>query len=213
LLGLLKEDLKDRDYRAVSESVERLEQATDQLNQIIEDLLMLSRIGRKSLNLTEVDVHELVCELVDEFEDRIAEAGAKIDLGDRLPKVVADESDARRVFENLLTNALKYSCNVEDPVISVGGMKSSHEIRYFVRDRGPGIDPRYHERIFGLFQRLDTGQPGTGVGLASVAKILDMHGGRVWVESEPGRGATFWVAFPEPARSGNGANTELSREN
>lgn len=213
LLGLLKEDLQDGDYQAVADSVERLEQATDQLNQIIDDLLMLSRIGRKSLNLTEVDVHELVCELVDEFEDRIAGAGAKIELDEHLPKVVAVESDTRRVFENLLTNALKYGCNGEDPIISIGGMKASNEIRYFVRDRGPGIDPRYHERIFRLFQRLDTDQPGTGVGLASVAKILDMHGGRVWVESELGKGATFWVAFPESVRSRSGANTKMSREN
>lgn len=213
LLGLLKEDLQDGDYKAVSDSVERLEQATDQLNQIIDDLLMLSRIGRKSLNLTEVDVHELVCELVDELEDRIAEAGAKIELEEHLPTVVAVESDTRRTFENLLTNALKYGCSGEDRIISVGGMKSSNEIRYFVRDRGPGIDPRYHERIFRLFQRLDTDQPGTGVGLASVAKILDMHGGRVWVESEPGNGATFWIAFPKSVRSRSGAMTELSREN
>lgn len=212
LLGLLKEDLKDKDYGAVNDSVERLEQATDQLNQIIEDLLMLSRIGRKSLNLTNIDAHELVCELIDELDDRIAEAGARIDVSDHLPEVIADKTDLRRVFENLLTNALKYSRNSDDPNITIGGAKDSKEIRYFVRDRGPGIDPRFHERIFGLFQRLDSDQPGTGVGLASVAKILNLHGGRVWVESEVGRGATFWIAFPDRVQSRAEAGSQVLRE-
>jgi signal transduction histidine kinase len=105
---------------------------------------------------------------------------------------------------------LKYCSHTEDPVISIGGRNEPGEVRYFVRDQGPGIDPKYHEKIFGLFQRLETDQPGTGVGLASVAKILDMHGGRVWVDSAIDRGATFWVAFPNPPRRGTLSNDSWS---
>jgi len=201
LLGLLKEDVADRDYDAIVDSAHRLDEATDQLNQIIEDLLMLSRIGRKSLDLTEVDVAALVNELTIELLDRIGAAGAQIEIGENIPKVVADKSDVRRVFENLLTNALKYGRDTADARITVGGTDSGPETRYFVHDDGPGIDPKYHDRVFGLFQRLETDQPGTGLGLASVAKIMSMHGGRAWVESEAGQGATFWVAFPHPPRA------------
>ena len=196
LLGLLKEDVVDRDFDAIDDSVRRLDEATDQLNQIIDDLLMLSRIGRKSLDLTEVDIAELVSELSKELADRIDATGARIEVDANVPKVVADKSDARRVFENLLTNALKYGCDTSAPQITIGGNDSGSEVRYFVRDNGPGIDPKYHDRVFGLFQRLETDQPGTGLGLASVAKIMNIHGGRCWVESAVGQGATFWVAFP-----------------
>lgn len=194
LLGLLKEDVENKDYDALLDSVNRMDEATDQLNQIIDDLLMLSRIGRKSLDLSEFDVHSLVTTLVAELSDRIGDV--EVEVEDSLPMLVADESDVRRVFENLLTNALKYGCRDSGAKIIVGGARNGEENCYFVRDNGPGISPDYHEKIFGLFQRLDTSQPGTGLGLASVAKIMDMHGGRAWVESMEGQGATFWIAFP-----------------
>jgi hypothetical protein len=196
LLGILKEDVADGDYQAVLDSANRLDLATDQLNQIIDDLLMLSRLGKKALQRTTVDVNVLMHELTDELASRIEDAQAEVQVNSRLPEVVADVSALRRIFENLLTNALKYGTGDSHPRITIGGSRLGAEIRYFVQDNGRGIDPKYHDRVFALFQRLDTEQPGTGLGLASVAKIMDMHGGRVWVESEIGQGATFWVAFP-----------------
>jgi hypothetical protein len=137
--------------------------------------------------------------MIDELADRIADSDAQIDVESNIPNVVADRTDVRRVFENLLTNALKYGCHSTDSRIAVGGRCRGPENCFFVQDKGPGIDSKYHRRVFGLFQRLETDQPGTGVGLASVAKIMNMHGGRAWVESKPGEGATFWVAFPHPS--------------
>jgi signal transduction histidine kinase len=194
LLGLMREDVADQNYAAISESAERLDQAVDQLNQIIEDLLMLSRIGRKSLDLEVIDVEALLRELIEGLEDRSSDAQVVIEK--HPPTTVADKSDLRRVFENLITNALKYGADANRLTVKVGGVIDSDEVRYYVRDNGPGIDPKYHERVFNLFQRLQTDQPGTGVGLASVAKIVSLHDGRVWVESELGEGATFWIAFP-----------------
>jgi signal transduction histidine kinase len=196
LLGLLKEDVADRDYDAVVDSAKRLDEATDQLNLIIDDLLMLSRIGRKSLELEEVDVGGLVKEVANELSDRIEATHCKVEIAESMPAIMADKSDVRRVFVNLLTNALKYGCGQQGARVTIGGASHGHEVRYFVRDYGPGIDRKYHDRIFGLFQRLETSVPGTGLGLASVARIMTMHGGRAWVESELGQGATFWIAFP-----------------
>jgi signal transduction histidine kinase len=201
LLGLLQEDVADRNYEAIVDSTKRLDEATDQLNQIIDDLLMLSRIGKKSLDLVNVDVGSLVGGLIESLAGRINDKGATIQVEGNIPPVVADESDMRRIFENLLTNALKYGCNPENAIVSVGGNADGREVLYYVKDNGSGIDPKYHERIFRLFQRLETGQPGTGLGLASVSKMLSMYGGRVWVESEQNQGATFWVAFPQPPRT------------
>lgn len=194
LLGLLREDIADGDPEEVEHSISRLGQATDQLSQIIDDLLALSRIGRKPLNLSEIDVSDLLATLSDQLADRIEAVGAELRIIDPLPPVVGDKSDVKRAFENLLTNAIKYAG--ERAVIEIGGKQQEKELLYYVRDNGPGIEIQYHKKVFGLFQRLDTSQPGTGLGLASVQKIMRMHGGRVWVESQPNDGATFWLSFP-----------------
>lgn len=197
LVGLIREDIASGNYEEVLASAKRLDGAVDQLRRIIEDLLTLSRIGRKPLELVDVDVEGLVVKLKEELAGRLQEVQAELRVETPLPPVVADATDLTRVFENILTNAIKYACDGQHSVITVGGTSTDGEVRYFVRDSGPGIDAKYHERIFGLFQRLDSERPGTGVGLASVAKIMRMHGGRSWVESTPGQGATFWIAFPK----------------
>jgi signal transduction histidine kinase len=196
LIGLMREDVAEENYSEVISSAEKLDQAVDQLRLVIDDLLMLSRIGRKSLELVQVDMDSLVRGLHEELADRLAQAGAELRIESPLPAVIADAKDVRRVFENLLVNAIKYACDGPQRVITIGAVASGSEVRYFVRDTGPGIEPEYQEKIFGWFQRLDTEKPGTGLGLASVAKVMQMHGGRAWVESVPGEGATFWVAYP-----------------
>jgi signal transduction histidine kinase len=195
-IGLLKEDLAEGNYSELFDSAERVDGAVDKLNQIIDGLLTLSRMGRKSLKLQDVDVHALVVDLRDALADRLQAARAELCIDSRLPHVLADATDVQRVFENLITNAIKYACREAGSVIEVGGTVTESEVQYFVRDQGPGIPPEYHERVFGLFQRLDVSQEGTGLGLASVAKAMRLHGGRAWVESAAGAGAIFWLAFP-----------------
>ena len=126
----------------------------------------------------------------------LEERDASMTIGKNIPGIVADPSAIERVFENLIVNAIKYGCHGDAAHIEVGAQRSKKELHYFVRDNGPGIDPQYHEKIFGIFQRLDLEQEGTGIGLAITAKIAAVHGGRIWVESTPGNGATFWVALP-----------------
>jgi signal transduction histidine kinase len=198
LVGLMWEDLETANYAEVVESTKRLDHALDQLKLVIDDLLTLSRIGRKSLDLVTVDVDALVRELRDELDDRLVDIGARMEIEGPLPPVIADAKDVRRVLENLVVNAIKYGCDGLHPVITVGSRTVSNEVQLSVHDNGQGIDPEYQDQIFGLFQRLDTGKPGTGLGLASVARIMRLHGGRTWVDSKPGKGATFWVAFPIP---------------
>ncbi|MEO8494945.1 MAG: ATP-binding protein [Planctomycetota bacterium] len=139
----------------------------------------------------------MLSDLQAQLADRAASVGMTMAVLRPIPNLVADVRDVTRTFENLLNNAVKYAGDVPQPVVEVGGHVQDGEVRYFVRDNGPGIEPEYHEKIFGLFQRLDTSKEGTGVGLASVAKVMRMYGGRVWVESSLGEGATFWLAFPQ----------------
>lgn len=198
LIGLLREDIEEGDSQEVGRSLDRLDQATNQLSRTIDDLLALSRIGRKPLSLHDLDVRALAMTLKEELAQRLEEARAELRVEDGMPRVTTDAGDLKRVLENLLVNAIKYACDRPDPRITVGGRDFGDEVRFFVRDNGPGIEPKYHQRIFGLFQRLDTSKPGSGVGLASAAKIMRLHGGRIWVDSVPGHGATFWLAFPRP---------------
>jgi two-component system, LuxR family, sensor kinase FixL len=196
-VGVLNEDVADGRLDEVERSVERIERAARHMSDLIGDLLELSRIGRASHTLMEIDIGTVVRQVLDRVEEQVAAAGVQVELQEPLPRVMADRSRIAQVFENLLTNAIKYGSCGPSPSIQIGAETAAHEVRLFVRDNGPGIEPEYHEKIFGLFQRLDTRQEGTGVGLALVARVMDVHGGRVWVESAAGQGATFWLAFPK----------------
>ena len=136
---------------------------------------------------------------------QFAAAGATIEVEDQMPTVVCDPHRLRQAFENLLANALKYGCPADGNLhVTVGGELRGDEIILHVSDNGPGVPPEFRERIFGLFQRLETQADGTGVGLAIVKRVAEVHGGRAWVEDRPGRsGARFLLAFPaevEPSR-------------
>jgi two-component system sensor kinase FixL len=113
-----------------------------------------------------------------------------------VPFIYGNESRVLQVFENLLSNALKYAVKPEGSTVTVGGIRKENEVLFYVKDDGPGIEPDFHEKIFGLFQRLDNSVEGTGIGLAVVKKVMQFHQGKVWVESSPGNGATFWLSFP-----------------
>ena len=127
----------------------------------------------------------------------IRESGAVI-THDPLPSLVADPRQLAQLFQNLIGNALKF-CTARSPEIHIGAEAGNDGWTFLVRDNGIGIEPQYRERIFIIFQRLHTRTeyPGTGIGLAICQRIVERHGGRIWVESEPGRGSTFYFTIPK----------------
>jgi two-component system, LuxR family, sensor kinase FixL len=127
-------------------------------------------------------------------------AGISVVIQENLPPLVGDSDCIHQVFGNLLENAIKYGSSAAQPRIEFGGKEEGDEIHVFVKDNGKGIPPEYHERIFKLFHRLDPDKDGVGAGLTIVKRIVEVHAGRVWVESRPGEGATFWLAFPKIER-------------
>jgi PAS domain S-box-containing protein len=168
-----------------------------QMSTLIEDLLSYSRLGRHALRLQPVDMQTLVDEtrstLTTEVEDRRITWRVV-----PLPVVIADASLLRLVWQNLLDNAIKYSAGKEEAVIEVGVEENDAERVFWVRDNGAGFDMKYVDKLFGVFQRLHKASAfaGTGIGLASIRRIIARHGGRTWAEGKPDNGATFYFSLP-----------------
>jgi signal transduction histidine kinase len=182
--------------------LERIVANAGRMDQLILDLLRFSRIGRQSLVRAPVDMAALVAEVVEE-QRREDPGPAEVRIGD-LPPCSADPSLVRQVWVNLISNAIKYSRPVAQPVIEVGCTRDGGEDIYQVRDNGVGFDPAFADRLFGVFSRLHTDQQfaGTGVGLSIVRRIVQRHGGRIWAEAQVDQGATFRFTLPperEPA--------------
>lgn len=176
-----------------------IHQNASRLYQLVEDLLAHARMGTEKLEMAPIDLEATVQVLVHERADDIQRLGAQVRIGVAPGmRVAANALVLNQVLRNLLDNALKYSAMATPPMIDVGANRSESTCRLWVRDNGIGIDPSYHQRIFEIFRRLHTYSefPGTGVGLALVKKAVERMNGRVWVESEPGAGATFFLEWP-----------------
>jgi chemotaxis family two-component system sensor kinase Cph1 len=198
LTGVLREDLQAGRIEQTKDTVNRIERSATRMRQLIEDLLNLSRIGKIRFDLSQVDTDSVIRSICDEYKPRLEKIGAVIQIESELPKVIADAHWLTEVFENLITNAMKYGCDNPNPRIAIGADSDETEHRFYIRDNGTGIDPAHHAQILQPFRRLRTDKEGSGMGLAIVVRIVKMHGGRLWIESKPGQGATFWVALPAP---------------
>ena len=170
---------------------------TRRMGQLIDDLLSFSRLGRQQLNKSDVDMRELAHEVLDGFSQELRDVIRQFDIGN-LPVVSADRSMLRQVLVNLIGNAIKFTGQTAHPQIQVGHCLEQGDIVFFVKDNGAGFDPRYIDKLFGVFQRLHSANDfeGTGVGLALVQRIIHRHGGEVWAEGQPGLGATFYFSLP-----------------
>jgi PAS domain S-box-containing protein len=199
-IQFVRDDLPKPVPEEIDDSLTRLEKANRRMAQLIDDLLRLSRVGRLELKPEDVDVTALVTDLWRDARERFKDARVEVEVevAAEMPHIRADRARLTQVFENLLNNALKYGTTGPSPRIEVGAVTGGGEVRYFVRDNGRGVAPDFHRRIFALFERLEANKDGTGVGLAIVTRVAELHGGRAWVESTPGQGATFWIAFPAP---------------
>jgi light-regulated signal transduction histidine kinase (bacteriophytochrome) len=159
---------------------------------LINDLLTYSRAGRTDGRYIEHDTREIVEEAVVNLGTRIENSDAELRIGD-LPKLVADRQQLVSIFQNLLSNSIKYRSPARNPIVEMSSERIDGAWRFSIKDNGIGIDPAFSDRIFTIFQRLhgrDEYQ-GTGIGLAVVKKIIERTGGSIRVESEPGEGSTF----------------------
>ena len=175
------------------------------MKQLIEDLLAYSRVGTRDKNFKPVEAESSLKRALTNLRAAIQDSGATV-TQDKLPTIPCDEVQLAQLFQNLIGNALKFRKPDAAPAVHVGAADQGAEWEFMVRDNGIGIEPQYFERIFMVFQRLhDKGEyPGTGIGLAIVKKVVERHGGRIWVQSQPGAGTTFHFTMPKERKAANG---------
>jgi PAS domain S-box-containing protein len=181
----------------LKDDLKRIILAADKMSDLLNGLLELSRIGRIVNPPAKVSMTQLAEDVIELLAGSIAQCGARVTVQPGLPQAYGDAQRLQEVLQNLVENALKFSAPGHVPEIEIGFKTIGEQTAYFVSDRGRGIEARFHESIFGLFNKLDTHTEGTGIGLALVRRIVEFHGGSIWVESAGlGKGATFYFTLP-----------------
>jgi signal transduction histidine kinase len=199
-VDLLEKDVAAAAQERVASDLARIRGATSTMEALLRELLELSRVGRVMNPPEEVSLDDLAHQATALLHERLRAANVRVDIQPGLGFAQGDRTRLLEVFQNLIENAVKFRSGQGEPVVEVGSRFSPDGPVVTVRDNGVGIDPRYHDRVFALFERLDPRVEGTGVGLALVKRIVEVHGGRVWVESEgAGQGSTFCFSLPAPS--------------
>ena len=196
-LGLLEKDLAAGRRAEVEVEISQLHKTADRMHELVSDLLEMSRSGQAAGPAEDLSLEEAASEVVAHLEAAGTASGVRFDVAPDLPRVRANRGQLLEVFQNLLDNAVKFMGDQEAPRVEIGARAEGDRVVCHVRDNGIGLDPMHHERVFGLFTRLDQSSEGTGVGLAVVRRIVETSGGSIWVESDgPGRGCTFYFTLP-----------------
>lgn len=192
LTDLLAKNYADQFDEKGQQMMTYINQATGRMRQLIHGLLDYSRIGRES-TLTSIDLNELMKQVKEDLSTTIQETKATINT-DNLPTINGYEIELRMLFQNLISNAMKYAQADNPPVISISAEKKSNHWKFAVSDNGIGIPQEFQDKVFLIFQRLHTKDEyeGTGIGLAHCRKVVELHNGNIWVESIPNKGSVFY---------------------
>lgn len=193
--GAVLEDLSIERYDRIKPDIKRIENAAERMQALLEDLLELSRIGRIVNPPIEFSMKKLGYEVKELLTGIIEKKEIELRINDLMPKAFGDIQRIREVIQNLIENSVKFMDKESEKIIEFGFKNEGDEVIYFIRDNGPGINEKYHDKIFGLFNKLNVGSEGTGIGLAIVKRIIELHGGKIWVESARNAGATFFFTL------------------
>ena len=199
-LGYLEQDAMAGNHERIRSDMQRITDATEKMQQLLNELLELSRIGRVKNEAQSISFEEIAREAVELVQGRIIERGVSVHIGADMPIVHGDRQRLLEVVQNLVDNATKFMGDQPDPRIEIGqeGSEDGKPV-FYVRDNGMGILAEHHDRVFGLFNKLDVKSDGTGIGLALVKRIIEVHGSRIWIQSEAGKGTVFYFTLPVPA--------------
>ena len=198
-VDLLKEDFNDLLPEKGKHYLDVIFHSSRDMGTLIDDLLQFSRTGRQEMRVYNMDMNAVLKEVLTFFANEIENRRIGLIIA-TLPEVEADHSLLRMVWQNLISNAVKFTKDKEKASIQIGFSENENEYVFFVKDNGAGFDMRYAHKLFGVFQRLHSKQEfeGTGIGLANVRRIIMKHGGRTWAESVVDEGATFYFTIPKP---------------
>ncbi len=189
---LVREDLEQGKTEDLAPLLEYIETATTKMDRLLTDTLQLSRIGRVANPPEDVPFGEIV----QEAQEQIKSSGVEVTVADDFPTVHVDRMRIAEVLVNLITNSIKYMGEQSQPEIEFGYRVDGEETVFLVKDNGIGIDKSQHEKVFDLFYKVDVDSTGTGAGLAIVKRIIEVHEGRIWLESEKGKGCTVCFTLP-----------------
>lgn len=195
-LSYLEKDARAGNFNKFKQDAERIHQAVDKMQHLLKDLLELSRIGRMMNDPVEITFNEVVQEAISLVYGNIKAKNVTVEFTDNEQKIFGDKIRLIEVMQNLLENSVKFMGNQPKPHIIIGSkVDEKNMTTFYVKDNGIGIEPQYLERIFGLFNKLDNNSTGSGIGLTLVKRIIEVHGGNIWVESEVGKGSTFYFTL------------------
>jgi signal transduction histidine kinase len=196
-LGYLEEDATAGNTEKLRNDIQRINGATNKMKSLLDELLELSRIGRLMNSPENTPFEEIVHDALERLEGQLRKNNVTVEVSSELPVVYGDRARLVEVVQNLVDNSAKFMGDQAQPQIEIGADKQYEEYVFFVKDNGIGIDPQYHDKIFELFDKLEPNSEGTGIGLALVKRIINVHEGEIWVESQGnGSGATFYFTLP-----------------
>jgi signal transduction histidine kinase len=198
-LGYLEKDMLAGNKERVSKNLGQINDAAKSMGKLVDEILDLSRIGRIHNPPRAVSFEDIVQEALKAAKGLLKEKQVQVKLGSGFPIVYCDFTRIAQVVQNLITNSVKFMGEQTEPLIEIDAEERGGEYVFFVRDNGMGIDPKYHEQIFGLFNKLNANTDGLGIGLGIVKRIIEVHGGRIWIESELGKGTSFYFTLPDEA--------------
>lgn len=207
-LGFLEKDVQSHKVDRIRADVTRIDEATNKMQRLLNELLDLSRIGRMMNPPVDEPFNLIVQDAVELVYGKLTEREVSLTVAENMPVISGDRVRLIQVMQNLIENAIKFMGTQVNPLIEIGqcGEEAGKPI-FFIRDNGMGISPEHHERIFGIFNKLNPEADGTGIGLSLVKRIIEAHCGRIWLESEVGKGSTFYFTLSsglvkESARAG-----------
>lgn len=192
---LVQEKLNSYIKPDILSSLEFIFKSTSKMDSLLSGLLRLSRLGRMEFTIKKLSMNEFISDIIQTFEFKIKQTHTTVELNN-LPDCYGDSLMMSQVFSNLIDNSLKFLSPERDGMIRISGFTNDNEIVYCVEDNGIGISEAYHSKIFEIFHRLDQKVQGEGLGLTIIKKIIEKHHGRIWVESELGKGSKFFVSLP-----------------
>jgi light-regulated signal transduction histidine kinase (bacteriophytochrome) len=195
--NLLLEELSGKLDGNAKEFFDFIVDGADRMDSLIADLLESSRIGTAEIKLKEFDPKGVFDNILEKLSGRIEKSGAVVSVGE-LPKIKADLKLFWKLLEHIVDNAIKFT-DGKKPVVEIAAVQENKNVIFSVKDNGIGIPKEHWERIFVVFQRLHTAAeyPGNGIGLTLCSKIIRRHAGKIWLDSEVGKGSTFYISFPQ----------------
>lgn len=216
-VGFLKKDLDIGAQEKVEDDLKRIGDAAVRMDRLLCDTLELSRIGRVAEPPEDIAFGDIVSEALDQLSEKLASRGVEVSVAGGLPNVHVDRLRLVEALTNIIENSIKYMGEQPSPRIEIGQRAekdgSVKEAIFYVQDNGIGIEPSQHRKVFDLFYKIDKKSEGTGAGLAIVKRIIEVHGGHIWIESKKGQGCTVWFTLPLAKRSADSSTAENNMDN